>query len=170
MTDDAVADLRAGWDDHMEFARTNPAVYRLMFSPNPAGKPTARRQIFDLLVATLKRVAADGRMTIPPQVAAPAILSANVGIALNRITQPDLYDDPDLSARLREAIFASFLTVQPSEPEAQEMVGGGDGSALRTAAVRLAAQLDLSPSVPLVDEERALLRHWLDRLSAAPPQ
>jgi Tetracyclin repressor-like, C-terminal domain len=167
VTDDAVADLRAGWDDHMEFARTNPAVYRLMFSPNPNGRPTARRQIFDLLVATLKRVAAEGRMTIPPQVAAPAILSANVGIALNRITQPDLYDDPDLSTRVREAIFGSFLTDAVDSGGTRD---AEDGSALRTAAVRLAAQLDLSPSTPLIDEERALLRHWLDLLSAPPTQ
>ena len=168
VTDDVLADLRAGWDDHMEFARTNPAVYRLMFSPNPNGKPTARRQIFDLLVATLRRVAAEGRMTIPPHVAAPAILSANVGIALNRITQPDLYDDPDLSTRVREAIFASFLTdVGDARTEGAAVVDE-DGSALRTAAVHLAAQLDLNPSTPLVEEERALLRRWLDVLSAPP--
>jgi AcrR family transcriptional regulator len=32
-TEDPVADLRVGWDDHLDFALTNGALYRLMFSP-----------------------------------------------------------------------------------------------------------------------------------------
>src|SRR3954471_15968330 len=41
-TADPVADLRAGWDDHMEFARTDPAVYQLMFVPRPGRTSAAR--------------------------------------------------------------------------------------------------------------------------------
>lgn len=161
-TDDALADLRAGWDDHMEFARTNPAVYRLMFSPDPAGQPAAQRRSFELLTQTLRRLAAEGRMTIAPSLAAQAILSANVGIALNRITQPDLYDDPHLSTRVREGIFATFLTPAPHAPPPGV-------TPLAAAAVQLAAQLDLGPSDLLAAEERALLRRWLDRLAAPTP-
>jgi AcrR family transcriptional regulator len=156
-TEDALADLRAGWDDHMDFAGANPAVYRLMFSPNPVGVPAARRRIFELLVGTLQRLAGQGRMALPPPLAAQAILSANVGIALNQITQPDLYDDPGLSHRVREGVFATFLV---DTPPAQR-----EGSPLAGAAVHLAAQLDLTPETPLGAEELALLRRWLDRLA-----
>jgi AcrR family transcriptional regulator len=159
VTGDPVADLRAGWDDHMEFARTNAAVYQLMFAPSPAGPPAARREIFELLVATLERVAAAGRLTIAPPRAAQAILAANVGIALSAITQPDLYDDPGLSARVREAIFAVVLAGPPP--------GRPAGDPLAAAAVRLSAQLDLSDPAALAAEEKALLRRWLGRLSDA---
>src|SRR3954471_8784627 len=35
VTDDPVADLHAGWADHMSFAAENPALYQLMFAPRP---------------------------------------------------------------------------------------------------------------------------------------
>src|SRR3954447_22587188 len=52
-TDDPVADLRAGWDDHMDFAFANPALYQLMFVPRPWSQSVARERVFGLLVATL---------------------------------------------------------------------------------------------------------------------
>ena len=159
VTGDPVADLRAGWDDHMEFARTNAAVYQLMFAPSPDGPPAARREIFDLLVRVLERVAAAGRLTIPPPRAAQAILAANVGIALSQITQPDVYDDPGLSARVRDAIFAAILAGPPP--------GGPASDPLAAAAIRLSAQLDLDDPAVLAAEEKALLRRWLARLSGA---
>src|ERR1044071_7343516 len=33
VTDDPVADLYAGWNDHMAFAAENPSLYQLMFTP-----------------------------------------------------------------------------------------------------------------------------------------
>jgi len=159
ITGDPVADMRHGWDDHMEFARTNAAVYRLMFSPNPAGQPSARRQIFDMLVQVLQRVAAAGRLRVPPRQAAQAILSANVGIALNQIAQPDLYDDPGLSALVRDALFASFLTDAPEPPAAPDP--------LASAAIHLSAQLALSHPAALAAEEQSLLLRWLERLQAS---
>src|SRR3954468_4719353 len=35
VTDDPIADLYAGWDDHMAFAAEHPALYQLMFAPRP---------------------------------------------------------------------------------------------------------------------------------------
>ena len=31
--DDVADDLRAGWDNHLQFARENPGMYRLLWSP-----------------------------------------------------------------------------------------------------------------------------------------
>src|SRR5690349_8602557 len=65
-TGDPVADLRAGWDDHMAFARKNPALYELMFAPRPRSHAQARRKILDLLVATLVRCSAVGALRVAP--------------------------------------------------------------------------------------------------------
>lgn len=156
-TADPVGDLRAGWDDHMRFARTNPALYQLMFGPRASGGYRAVRGVFDLLVEVLTRCAAAGALRVEPAVAARAMLAANVGAALNRIAIPQLFDDDDiLSHRLREALFCQFLPEQ-FEPAAQ--------SPLAQAALRLRAQLQTTDTDALEPAETALLERWLVRLA-----
>jgi AcrR family transcriptional regulator len=160
-TSDPVADLRAGWTDHMDFALASPALYRLMFAPRQGGVSTARRQIFDLLLATLTRCAAAGALTTSAESAAQTILSANVGVALNMMTQPDLYGDPTLPDRMREAVFAALLTEHESS-DAPETVAA--------TARQLKAQISLTPPDQLITEEQELLKIWLNRLTANPPK
>ncbi|MEV0233645.1 TetR/AcrR family transcriptional regulator [Nonomuraea sp. NPDC050786] len=155
-TADPVADLRAGWDGHMAFAKENPALYQLMFTPRPWSHSTARDRVFDLLVATLVRCAATGALKVEPQTAAQLILSANVGVAFNHIARPALFDDPALSHRMREAVFSHVL----AETTAQE-----DADPLHTAALRLHAQLDLVGTDALEPAEIALLLRWLERIT-----
>jgi AcrR family transcriptional regulator len=156
-TGDPVADLHAGWADHMDFAFTNPALYRLMFAPRRSGVSTAGKQIFDILLDTLTRCAAVGALATEPAAAAQTILSANVGVALNMITQPDLYADPALPDRMRDAVFGALL-VDP--PRSERVTSTGD------TARQLHAQLALAPPETLIPEERALLSRWLERLAA----
>ncbi|GIH49241.1 transcriptional regulator, TetR family [Microbispora rosea] len=155
-TTDPVADLRAGWDGHMAFARENPALYQLMFTPRPWSRSTARDRVFELLEETLVRCAAIGALRVDPPVAARLILSASVGTALDHIASPELFDDPALSHRMRQAVFAHVLT----EATARE-----DADPLREAALRLRAQLDLAGADALEPVETALLRRWLDRIT-----
>ncbi|WP_433519083.1 TetR/AcrR family transcriptional regulator [Nonomuraea sp. CA-143628] len=155
-TADPVADLRAGWDGHMAFARENPALYQLMFTPRPWSHSTARDRVFDLLVATLVRCAATGALKVEPRTAAQLILSANIGNALNHIAGPALFDDPALSHRMRDAVFSYVLT----ETIAQE-----DADPLRTTALRLHAQLGLGGTDALEPAEVALLLRWLERIT-----
>lgn len=108
-TTDPVADLHAVWDDHMAFATANPALYRLMFSPALSAMPEAAGRIFVLLTETLDRCAGAGTLRIPSHQAAQTILSANVGVALSILSQPDRYGDPGLSERVRDAVFATCL-------------------------------------------------------------
>jgi AcrR family transcriptional regulator len=156
-TDDPVADLRAGWDDHTDFALTNRALYRLMFSPVLREVPEPANRIFELLKKTLDRCAAAGALRIPSDEAAQAILSANVGVALSILAQPGRFSDPQLSARVRDAVFASCL-----DETAAVRPAPGDPVAL--AALRLAAQLQQQPAAALRPEETALLLMWLGRL------
>lgn len=155
-TGDPVGDLCAGWDDHTDFALANPAVYRLMFAPLPGRTSAARQQVFDILVRTLTRCAAVGRLTTDPVVAARTILSANVGVCLNMINQPGLYDDPQLPRRMRDIVFGALVGVGPARADVDPTAGG---------AARLLAQLSIVGTDTLVPEELALLRRWLTRLA-----
>lgn len=161
-TDDALADLRAGWDQHMAFAAANPALYRLMFAPRPRSHAVARQRILDLLEATLTRISAAGLLRVPPATAAQLILPANIGLALNLIAEPALFAAPGLSHRMRDAVFAAVLV--PGAP-----LAAAEGDPVAAAAVRLRSQLAVSAAAaagPLEPVEIALLDRWLQRLSA----
>lgn len=109
-TVDPVTDLYACWDDYLDFAAANPALYRLMFSPALPKVPDAAGRIFVLLTEALDRCAVVGALRIPSGEAAQMILSANTGVALSILTQPGRYGDPRLSERVRDAVFATCLT------------------------------------------------------------
>jgi len=155
VTDDPVADLRAGWDDHTAFALGDPALYRLMFAPRPGSASTVQQRIFALLEATLTRCAAAGALTTTPRQAAQLILPANIGLALSLIAQPALFDDPELSRRTREAVLATIL---------DEAGAAAATRSVRDAARQLHAQLLLDGTPDLEAVEVALLNRWLERL------
>lgn len=155
-TGDPIADLRRGWTDHMIFAAENPAIYRLMFSPRPGVALRARDGIFELLKAALRRVAAVGALRHDLDESAAMILSANVGLAMNRLTLPAVYDSPGVSDALRDALFDRILIESPTAP--------GDVST-GVVARQLAARIETSSPPGLAVEESAMLRLWLKRLS-----
>jgi AcrR family transcriptional regulator len=159
-SEDPVADLRNGWDTHVEFAKSHPAVYRLMFSPSFATVPSAAQEAMRLLHEVLDRCAAAGRLRVGTGTAAQMIMSANIGVALNLVTQPENYPDPDLSRRVRDAVHAAVLV-----PDGATAQAGGDGS-LVVAALQLAAILR-DRETGLGEPETALLLHWLDTLAGA---
>jgi len=137
-TEDPVADLRAGWDDHLLFAEENPGLYQLMFSPRPWSKSTARATVTDLLVHTLTRCAAAGALAVEPLSAAAMILSANVGLALSNIAAPTAFTDVAIiSQQLRDALFAAVLAAPPTPQHA-------DAAGIVASALQLRAQLSLT--------------------------
>jgi AcrR family transcriptional regulator len=154
-TGDPVTDLHTGWNDHMAFAAENPALYQLMFTPRPHSAATAYQRILSLLEATLTRCAAAGALATTPRLAAQLILPANIGVALSRIAQPELFADPALPDRTRDAIFAAVLTESkaPSEPDP-----------VRAAARQMRSQLALTGTGKLEPVETALLDRWLERI------
>ncbi|WP_086819811.1 TetR/AcrR family transcriptional regulator [Allokutzneria sp. NRRL B-24872] len=152
-SDDPVRDLREGWDAHTDFALAHKSFYRLMYSTSTTASPTAGAEAFRLLVATLERCAAAGRLRVSPVVAARMVMSANVGVALMLITRPQHFDDPELSHQVRDAVHARILADPAPTP-----------SAVAPVAAHLNALLADSPTA-LSDAETALLRDWLTRLS-----
>jgi len=159
-SDDPVADLRSGWDNHMRFALEHPNHYRLMYSPELTAPPAAAQEAHALLHGILERCAAAGRLTVPPALATQMIMSANVGAALSMLTRPEQYPDPHFSERLRDSVLGSLTrpagTGEPGEPD----------SAVPVAAATLAARLRAAQSPVFTPAESALLEQWLDKLSA----
>jgi AcrR family transcriptional regulator len=161
-SDDPVADLRNGWDSHVAFALSHPAVYRLMYSSSFDEVPNAAGEAMRLLCDVLDRCAAAGRLRIPTNLAAQAVMSANIGVALSLVTQPSRYHEPDLSSRVRDAVHRAILA--ESEPRGRPAKPAND---LAPAALQLSALLAEQP-VPLSHAESRLLREWLARIAAAP--
>jgi AcrR family transcriptional regulator len=163
-SDDPVEDLRNGWDTHIEFALAHPAVYRLMFSPSFDEVPEAAGEAIAILREVLVRCAAAGVLAVEPDLAAQAIMAANVGVALSLVTQPERYRDPALSRRVRDAVHRDLLTPEafaprePSPPQASAPV-----------ANQLSALVAAEPDLPLSEAERGLLAEWLERLAASQP-
>lgn len=155
---DPVADLRDGWDTHVGFARAHPTVYRMMFSPGFEAVPDAAREALLLLRRVLERCAEAGRLRVDPETAAQVVMSANVGVALSIVTQPEVYADPELSTLVRDAVHGRLLTPEPgtASPSAD--------TSLLTASVQLAALLR-ARRTPLTGAETALMLQWLDALA-----
>lgn len=154
-TDDPVADLARGWDNHTAFGLAHPAFYSLMFGgATPGRQPEAARTARSLLLGLLGRIADAGRLRMPAEDAAAMIHAVNVGVVLSLIATPETDRDPDLSARTRDIVLAAITTSTPS---------GGAGD-LATRALALDAALD-DREGPLSPAETTLLRDWLRRLA-----
>lgn len=155
VSDDPSADLRRGWDDHLAFAREHAALYRLMFAPRPWASSSARDGVTALLERTLTRCAAAGMLRVDVRVAATMLLAANVGLALDGMSANRQDDSDEVADALRDAVLGAVL-VQPPSP------GRGDVDAASRHQLR--ARLEAGRSSPLLPEESALMRVWLDRL------
>ncbi|MER5178288.1 TetR/AcrR family transcriptional regulator [Streptomyces sp. NPDC002896] len=158
-TDDPVADLRRGWDQHTQFAVEHPHLYRLIAAPGLACVPAAIGEMHTLLRTTLERVAQAGRLAIEPGKAAQIVISANSGVALALLTRPDVHAGTDLSAQVRDIVLAGILTPEP---------GAGTPSTPMTvpqAATTLGALLRSAPPQSFTPAEQGLLAEWLTRLT-----
>src|SRR5580693_3437337 len=55
-------DIRAGWDNHLEFARENPNLYKLMWTPAVSANSAAFREAFQMLRDRLEFGASRGQL------------------------------------------------------------------------------------------------------------
>ncbi|MEV0151379.1 MULTISPECIES: TetR/AcrR family transcriptional regulator [unclassified Nonomuraea] len=155
LSDDPVADLRRGWDLHVELGLARPALYTLMYGRPRAGAAAspAARAAADILADHIRRIAEAGRLRVPEALAAGLVHAAGSGTTLALIATPEDQRDPALSPTAREAVIAAITTDQP--------IGRQPGPV--TAAVALHAAL---PHVDtLTAGEKTLLAEWLDRIT-----
>lgn len=152
---DPVGNLRAGWDLHVEFGLSHPALYLLMYAdPRPGAPSPAADTSFRLLKEHIRRVAAAGRLRFSEERAADLFHAAGCGTVLTLLAKAEGDRDSSLSETAREAAVAAITTDAPA----------WESSRPAAAAVALRAVL---PEVhSLSDGERSLLTEWLNRLAA----
>ncbi|MER7872828.1 TetR/AcrR family transcriptional regulator [Streptomyces solisilvae] len=153
--------MRRGWDMHVDFGLKHPAFYPLMYGTDrPGHRPPAARAAREPLMTFLDRAAADGRLRVPPALAAHLTLAAVTGVTLSLIGAPESDRDPEVSTRMREALIDTLTTDAGPAPDATL-------ATLATRALALDATLsDADPAtVPLRPVETALLRDWLRQLA-----
>src|SRR6201993_2703225 len=106
-------DIRAGWDNHLEFARENPNFYKLIWSPAISANSAAFREAFQMLYDRLELGAGRGQLRVSVETGARMVMSAVTGAALSLISQPDLYGDSTFVTQLREAVIAAVTVAPP---------------------------------------------------------
>jgi AcrR family transcriptional regulator len=159
-------DVRAGWDNHLQFARENPNFYKLMWTPAIAANSAALREAYQMLYERLKLGAARGQLRMSAETAARTVMAATTGAALSLISQPDLFGDDTFATQLREAVIASITVPQAATPAAKRRVPAAEPT-LATTAAMLSSKL-AAEDTPLTHPERALMQQWLTTLADTP--
>ena len=152
---DPIDALRAGWDLHVEFGLTSPAIYLLMYAdPSPGKRSSAAEDSFEMLRQHVRRVASIGRLRMREDHACNLFHAAGSGTVLTLLGMPPGEQDMTLSSLAREAAMAAIITTEPAvkKPSSTE------------AAITLRALLDETGT--LSRAENLLLVEWLDRLAA----
>jgi AcrR family transcriptional regulator len=158
-------DVRAGWDNHLEFARENPNFYKLMWSPAVAANSAAIREAYQVLHERLELGAARGQLRVSAQLAARMVMAAVTGTALSLISQPHLFGNGRFATQLREAVIASITVPEDAASTPEHRAGEAEPTVATTAATlssKLAAE-----DTPLTGAERALMLQWLATLADA---
>jgi len=157
-------DIRAGWDNHLEFARENPTFYKLMWSPAVAANTAAFREAFQMLYDRLELGASRGQLRVSVETGARMVMSAATGAALSLISQPNLFGGQTFATHLREAVIAS-VTVGADAPPTRS--ARTSAPTIATTAATLKTKLTVEHT-PLTAPERELMQQWLTTLADAP--
>jgi AcrR family transcriptional regulator len=151
---DLVENLRTGWDLHVDFGLSNPALYALMYGdPKPGASSPAAAQSYRLLREHIRSIAAAGRLRLSEERAANLVHASACGIVLTLLAMPEKSRDLAISEIARESVLAAITTEMP-------MIRPHSAA---SAAVALAALLPKSSS--LSGAERQLLDEWLKRIA-----
>ncbi|GGV08789.1 TetR family transcriptional regulator [Actinomadura cremea] len=159
---DPVEDLHRGWDLHVDFGRSNPELYTLMYGTSR--RPPAAAEAHELLLGLVGAVARAGRLRVPVEAAAGMIHASGTGVTLSLIAGDG---DAELPARTREALFAALIV--PAGPgDGTSGTAGTDDGGARALAIALRAALADEPAPGLTATENAMLGEWLDRIVVGP--
>jgi AcrR family transcriptional regulator len=157
-------DIRAGWNNHIEFALTNPNFYRLMWAPGVAPNSVALAEAHRMLYDRMKLGASRGQLRVSPAMAARIVMSATVGAALALITQPEYYTDDSFSRKLLEAVIASVTVGAAPNGQGRSRRAAPQSTTIASVAATLSSRIESEPN-PLTPAERQLLQQWLTVLA-----
>ena len=150
-TADPVADLRAGWRLHIDFALANPALYPLLVTASPGRRSPAVDAGTELLLERVHRIAAEGLLRVDVRRALEIIHAAGTGTILALLRSPEGERDPGLADAMFDAVAGSILSRAPAVPE----------TGVAAVTVAFAAAVPGRPG--LSDAERGLMAEWLAR-------
>jgi len=155
--DDPLANLRLGWQTHVDFGLANPELYALLSTPGRSEPSPATTAGIEVLRARVHRLAEAGLLKVDEERAVMMIHAAGTGTILALLAQPPATRDPGLADAMYDSVLRGILATTPAAPDATTS----------TIAVTFAAAL---PDLPaLTDAERTLMAEWLKRSLAAGP-
>lgn len=161
-------DIRAGWNNHIEFAVKNPNFYRLMWAPGVAPNSVALAEAHRMLYDRMKLGASRGQLRVSPAMAARIVMSATVGAALALITQPEHYTDDSFSKQLLEAVIGFVAVGVATKGHGRTRRAAPQSTSISSVAATLSSKLESEPN-PLTPAERQLLQQWLTALADTTP-
>lgn len=150
---DPVDSLRSGWDLHVGFGVTNPAIFAAMYGdPRPGGASPAAARALAMLRDRMRSLAIAGRLRVSEHRGADMVRAAACGIVFILLETPECERDTGLSDTAREAVIAA-ITAEAAEPGQLEL-----------ARVATTFRALLPSADRLTHGERHLLTEWLDRI------
>jgi AcrR family transcriptional regulator len=152
-SNDPVEDLRAGWDEAIDFGLEHPAMYRIATARVPRSPAFAAGH--DLLRDKIRRVAAAGRLRVSQDEAMALMQATGRGVTLTLLDASGDGTRVEIRALAREALIRAITTDAPP---------AHDGT---LAAAANALRALLPDAGALRPAERALMDEWLGRITAS---
>lgn len=151
---DPVEALRAGWDVHVGFGLSNPALYSLMYGePRPGTHSRAADLAYDSLRDRVREIAKVGRLGLTEAHAVRLIHASACGTVFALLQVAEDERDMTVSTLARETCIAAVTN------EGTELAEPGAFSAAIALRATVADVTSLTPA------ERDLLAEWLDRMT-----
>ncbi|SDH71270.1 TetR/AcrR family transcriptional regulator [Agrococcus jejuensis] len=155
LSDDPVADLRAGHEIHVRFGLEHPAHYRLMYGrADPDRVTDASRAAHGRLTMLISRIAAVGRLVVSVPTAVEMVQATGTGLTLQLIGTPPAERDLTLPGRMLESVLATITGERTEQASTSAW------------AASLLSELDGLDAV-LSPGERALAAELLQRIADA---
>ncbi|MFJ4654683.1 TetR/AcrR family transcriptional regulator [Nocardia sp. NPDC088792] len=165
-SEDPIEDLRRGWEAHVAFGLSNPAIYTLMYANvRPGQQPAAATENRAILCGMLERANAQGLLRVPVEAAAVAIEASTTGAVLLLLTQPEQARHAQLIRPLRDMVLDALT--EPPTPRADDHSPIADRAQSLLGIITPAGNADPVTDAGFSVFEAGLLREWLTRLDGA---
>ncbi|HET9931766.1 MAG TPA: TetR/AcrR family transcriptional regulator [Polyangiaceae bacterium] len=150
---DPIEDLRRGWDEHVAFSLSHPALFALMSGDQRTEPSPAAKAGTEVLRRKIHRLAEHGLLRVDEKRAVLLMQAVGVGVVKRLLEQPAHERDPGLSVFARDVVLDALVAKR---------------GAVVTGAVRAAIALKagLSEVDSLSNGERLLLEELLERIAA----
>lgn len=153
---DPLVEFRLGWDRHVEFGLTHPALFAIIWGdPNPSRISPAAAGGLAVLRRKIRALATVGRLRVTEARAVNLAHAACTGAILTLLDLPEGERDPELTSAMREAVISAITYTEPLS-----------GSSSATGAA-ITLRASLNEAAMLTPGEKLLLDELLDRIAGS---